>query len=292
MVVLLGLWPTCGICQREVPRLPQQLGMWFAAQPLINPATLAEGKAVDFQLGTQRHFGPFNAFSLSYLQAGVLLKRRALSPTAPQNRLGLAIYSDQAGSLINRTYFYGQYAWRTRISEHWYLSAGGAMGFVSYTIRANRNSAGGADTQPDAYLGLLLKHEAFAFGLALAQVFNAPLQPIFEVERLTPHLNLHAEYRHVFNPDFDIAPTLLFRYSSRLPPDLDLGLTLGYRQFFKAGINYRHQKGMLFFTTIDRIRAGKFRAVFRFSYLVSFPQFSAVPLNRYEAIGGFYEDWE
>ena len=287
LLLYLSLYSRCE-AQNTVETLPVQMGSWIPAMPLINPSSISLDKKWEILIGTQRHFGLFNAFSTSYASASYLLREKGIIPSRSQNRIGINLYTDQSGGLINKSALYGVYAWQMPLSDAVYLRAGASLGFVSYTIKPSGNNGGFADTKPDAYLGLMLRTDKLDIGIGLGHIFNSSLQPVQEIQRLTPHTNIQIQYNYTSSPYFVVQPSMLLRVSTPLAPDLDLGISTIYKKYFRIALNYRHQKGIMLTTSLRGMDIGTFKARFGLSYMISFAPIS-VPQNRYEVFGGAYE---
>lgn len=191
-------------------------------------------------------------------------RTRRSTYTAPPSHpgVGLALVNDVTGP-IRRFAFTANFAQHVRLSEQASLSAGLGIGMQTFSLDGSKldfadpgdPSAGnglGVEKRwkPDVRAGLWLYTARFFAGVSAANIIRQDLafddNRIITNEKrgqLDPHLFITAGYRLWLNDDFSLLPSLMFRYVSPMPLNVDVNARLQYRNRLWAGLNYRHQDG-------------------------------------------------
>lgn len=166
---------------------------------------------------------------------------------------GGSVYSDVTGP-TSRTGAYLSYAYHVKLSEKMKLSFGLGFGVMQFKIDGSKvtlkegndpamsNGVMSVIT-PDATFGIHLYTKKFYFGVSMPQLIGNKLNFFENVadsqSRLARHLLVQAGYTFNLGENWTLQPSMLFKYVTPVPPQIDLGLKLGYKDVVWAGSAFR-----------------------------------------------------
>ena len=166
--------------------------------------------------------------------------------------LGGAIFSDVTGP-TSRTGAYLSYAYHLKLSSSLKLGLGLSVGLLQYRIDDSKitwyTDGDPAATNnrtiytADATFGFNLYHDNFNVGFSAPQIIGNPLK--FQENDSDPQSALARHFMimgaYTFHlGDFDIQPSVLLKYVSPTPLQIDGGLKFTYRDMVWLGATYRH----------------------------------------------------
>jgi type IX secretion system PorP/SprF family membrane protein len=182
--------------------------------------------------------------------------------TVPESHhgIGLQVINDITGPLSNFS-LYGTYAYHLGLNPRTSLSAGFGVGINRIGIDAAKLNYGDVIVDPAIYAseminktrmdlsaGVYLYSADYFIGLSAQQVIpqkidfsNDYVRP--KEGKTVPHLFATAGYRFLVGMDFNLIPSLMVKYVSPLPVQVEGNLKLQYRDFLWLGASYRHKDG-------------------------------------------------
>jgi type IX secretion system PorP/SprF family membrane protein len=177
----------------------------------------------------------------------------------PHHGIGLQVINDRTGPL-NQFSAYATYAYHIGISPRTSLAAGFGAGISNLSLNADKlqfqvpvdpavyNSGVINKIRPDFMAGLYLYSADYFIGLSAQQLIPQKImfsdnQVKKEDGRIVPHLFATAGYRFLVDEDFNLIPSILVKYISPLPPQVDINAKLQYRDLLWIGASYRTQDG-------------------------------------------------
>jgi len=108
---------------------------------------------------------------------------------------------------------------------------------------------------PDASIGVLCYTTQYFFGASVHQLFGQRLyrtilpreayqDTIYGINKLRQHYMLSGGVFLMLNRDYDIEPSVLFKYMINAPVQIDLNAKVTYRKQFWGGLSLRWQDGI------------------------------------------------
>jgi type IX secretion system PorP/SprF family membrane protein len=194
----------------------------------------------------------------------------------PEKRMGLGayIFTDKLGP-VSRSGISGTYAYHFTTGTGSMLSFGIAGMFYQYRLNTSElkfDAAGNSDKvlmngdfkaySPNFSFGVYYKSPKFHFGLAIPEMMQQQItasSDFFVVE----------EKRHVYfdlgtslkvSDNMSLDPSLLLKYVSGAPAQVDVNVLLNYKKMLDAGVSYR--SGAAFVLMFGYT----YKEVFRFGY--------------------------
>lgn len=178
----------------------------------------------------------------------------------PHHGIGLQVFNDVAGALQNSS-MYGTYAYHIGLTPRTSLAAGFGLGASMYSLDASKLDFGSGTTDPavssndilrkihmDMTAGLYLYSADYFVGLSAQQIIPSKLD--FSNNTVTtttgktvPHLFATAGARFLISEDFNLTPSLMFKYVQPLPIQVETNAKLQYRDLLWLGASYRHKDG-------------------------------------------------
>jgi type IX secretion system PorP/SprF family membrane protein len=195
-------------CQNTIKNYPVQFHQFIFSYPLINPASLGSNLNNEIILGYQKPITGFTGISTYFINVGFL-------PYQPKNKsynksiVGFRLFNDREGAYINRTRFYGIYAFHTRLTNKINFAGGIDFGGMNYSVKSTPTTSGASAFAVDANSGIWFYNKNFHIGLSVNQLFNSSLQPLDEITELPLHFNITASQVIVSNDFIQIRPHLL-----------------------------------------------------------------------------------
>lgn len=178
----------------------------------------------------------------------------------PHHGVGLQVINDVTGPLSNFS-AYGTYAYHMGLTARTSLSAGFGVGLNRISLDASKLDFGDITVDPAVYstgvlnntrldlmAGLYLYSADYFIGVSAQQVvpqkidFNKNyIRP--KEGRTVPHLFATAGYRFLLGEDFNLIPSVMVKYVTPLPTQVEGNLKLQYRDLLWVGASYRHEDG-------------------------------------------------
>lgn len=179
---------------------------------------------------------------------------------SPHHGIGVQLINDVTGPLSNFT-AYATYAYHLGLSPRTNLSAGFGVGLNRLSLDARKLEFGDVTVDPAVYTsgilnqmrfdmtaGLYLYSADYFIGVSAQQVVpqkmdfsNNHIRP--KTGRTVPHLFATAGYRYLIGADFNLIPSVMVKYVSPLPVQVEGNLKLQYRDKLWIGGTYRHKDG-------------------------------------------------
>lgn len=250
---------------QQVDYLPVQFGQFFNMYSVINPASCGSTAVLEVQSGRQQHGGAWKNISTTFVSAAFRMQKRKANNF---HVAGVSFISDKEGQYLSRSKFYLTYAWHTRLTKKLSLSAGTSAGYFSYLVSESSANVSGGAMAPDASFGLWLYSETYYFGASVNQIFNSKLTPLQETTTLIRHYNLTAGYSFALTRSLSVKPSMLVRYASGYPVDIDIAAIGAINRIFTLGVNYRHNKSIVPVVGFEKLAIGKGNLKAMFSYAV------------------------
>lgn len=178
----------------------------------------------------------------------------------PHHGVGVQVFSDVAGALRN-TSIYGTYAYHLGLSARTSISAGFGVGASRYSLDASKLDFGSNSVDPAVYssdvlhktelditAGLYLYSADYFIGLSAQQIVPSKLDfsentISYSSGKTVPHLFATAGRRFLISEDFNLIPSLMFKYVQPLPVQVETNFKLQYQNTLWLGASYRHKDG-------------------------------------------------
>jgi type IX secretion system PorP/SprF family membrane protein len=267
-ISVLILWG-CIANAQQLPIFSQYLYNKF----LINPAVAGSDGYTSFNLTAREqwvgYYGAPQTFAFSF-QTRLLKQKYAIRATTAKKRynrpktdgkvgLGGFVFSDRNG-LMQRTGFQFSYSYHLWIQSNTQLSMG--LAFTGYHLNIDSKQINFADNNepwlsnelrkgvfiPDAAAGIYLLNAKYNAGISFDQLFGAALKigdAAFDKFKMARQMNIFGSYILEAGKYNEFQPSILFRMSTQLKPQADIGMTYIFKQAFWAGLNYRTSGAMI-----------------------------------------------
>lgn len=180
-----------------------------------------------------------------------------LSVCGPHRKLDMGfggyIFNDVTGP-TSRTGLYGSYAYNVRIKDDLRFSSGLSLGLLQYKIDGSKIILHDVDDQtlanglyvdylPDANLGLYLYSTKYTFGISANQLFNNNIKfsetEQLGINRIKSHFMVNGSYLLDINNDFQIEPSLMLKFVSPAPIQVDINARVIYKKMAWLGFSWR-----------------------------------------------------
>ena len=153
--------------------------------------------------------------------------------------------------------FYGSYAYYYTIDESKKISMGLNLGMMQYRVDMSKIELAESDPiyangtrniiTPDASLGVYFWEGAYSVGIIATHLLNNKLNfgdnPT-GLSKLKSHFYLTAGYKHFFNREWAVEPTLILKKVSPAPYQLDFNARGFYKNMVWFGVSYRTQEAL------------------------------------------------
>jgi type IX secretion system PorP/SprF family membrane protein len=175
------------------------------------------------------------------------------SPVGDKMGVGGYIFTDIVGP-TRRTGVQFSYAYHLRLTEDVKLSLAVSAGMLQFLIDGSKiqfhdpgdpvmNDQLLGETLPDAKFGFYLYGPKFWFGATAPQLLQNKVYFLDEtnetLSRMEDHYYVMGGYRIPIGEDWKVEPSFLLKYTSPVPPKLDLTATVRYRDNFWLGAGFR-----------------------------------------------------
>lgn len=227
----------------------------------------------------------------------------------PHHGIGLQVMNDRTGPL-NQFTTYITYAYHLGLSGKTSLAAGFGAGFTNLSLNTSKlnfifttvdpavqNGGYLNEIKPDFTAGIYLYSSNYFVGFSAQQIIPQKIafsdNTVQTVEgKLVPHLFLTAGYRLLAGEDFNFTPSVMLKYVSPIPVQLDLNLKLQYHDLAWVGGSYRTGEGfagMFGINISNAINVG-------YSYDYTTSKLNTISKGTHEIMVGFllgnkYGDW-
>ena len=227
----------------------------------------------------------------------------------PHHGLGLQVINDRTGPL-NQFAAYVTYAYHLGISAKTSLAAGFGAGVTNFSLNTSKLDFvfttvdpavqhGGYLNQvkPDFNAGIYLYSADYFVGLSAQQIIPQKIayadNTVSTIDgKMIPHLFLTAGYRMLAGEDFNFTPSIMVKYVSPIPVQVDFNAKLQYMDLAWVGASYRTEDGfaaMLGINISNAINIG-------YSYDYTTSRLNTISKGTHEInvgflIGNRYGDW-
>lgn len=164
------------------------------------------------------------------------------------------LYNDVTGP-TSKTGIYGTYAYNINIVNNIRLSMGLSLGILQNKIDGTKITLHDIDDPvlqdgvysswvPDASIGFYFYDENWFGGFSAFQLFSNNLKVYDEksgLNRLKHHYYLMGGYRFDVSPQFSIEPSLFFKGTPHVTPQIDINAKVTYQEMVWLGLSYRSQ---------------------------------------------------
>ncbi len=217
----------------------------------------------------------------------------------PHSGIGLIIVDDHTGPL-NDFSAYATYAYHLGISPKTSIAAGFAAGITNLSLDRDKlffetpvdpavyNSGQINTIKPDFSAGIWVYSSDYFVGFSAQQIIPQRVQFInkevaLQQGKLVPHLFGTAGYRFLIDDDFNVIPSVMVKYVSPLPIQVDFNIKLQYLDLMWIGASVRTYDGfaaMLGLNVSNTVNIG-------YSYDLTTSRLNTVSSGTHEIIIGF-----
>lgn len=261
---------------------PDQFGAYFNNMYLVSPAFVPTETKMDLNAAYKTRTGALNKISTFNFAA-----TRVLNNTKPNNHLiRLYFYNEKDGPYIHRTRAYANYAYKLKLGEELFLSAGAAIGFAQTAFTAPSSTANGNSIAPDAAIGLSVNFKKLEAGFSVNQLLNSVVNPVVAAIKYERYYNTYIQYSFNLSPFLTLKSGMLWRYLPSYKDDVNLFGMLAYKDFISIGSNYTYNKSLSFIIG-TKLHVGKESILLSFIY--NTPFFTKLPAwtDSVELNGGY-----
>ena len=247
-----------------------QFTQYMFNNALINPAYAGADEALNLTFIQRNQWsGVESAPTTQTLSAHTLFKKRNVG-------MGLSLVNDKIGVHKNMNALM-QYAYHLKVGAECYLSAGLQAGIASR--RSDYSSLLGNSPDPklsnpsfqhtyfDVGMGLYFRSQKLHAGISVPQLLPAKM---LVGDSVILHFNkanylFFSKYKMMLNDNFDLEPSVLFKYLPGLPVSADFNMNLIFRKAITIGVSYRKQE------SFDFLFKGQITQQLQFGYSYDYP---------------------
>lgn len=227
----------------------------------------------------------------------------------PHHGLGLQVINDRTGPL-NQFAGYITYAYHLGISAKTSLAAGFGAGVTNLSLNTSKldfvftsvdpavqNGGYLHQFKPDFNAGLYLYSANYFVGFSAQQIIPQKIafsdNSVKTVDgKMVPHLFATAGYRFLAGEDFNITPSVMAKYISPVPMQLDINVKVQYMDLAWLGASYRTSEGFAGMIGINFSNAVNLG----YSYDYTTSRLNTISRGTHEIVVGFllgnkYGDW-
>jgi type IX secretion system PorP/SprF family membrane protein len=181
------------------------------------------------------------------------------SAPEPHHGVGLQVINDVTGPL-NKFSAFATYAYHIALTNKMSLSLGFGAGITNTSLKANKlhfavevdPSVYGSDEfnkiRPDVNAGVYLYSSKFFAGISALQVLPQKIKfnegaVTTEDGKQVPHLFITGGYRIGAGSDFNLIPSVMLKYVSPTPLQVDINAKLQYKDLLWIGAGVRPKDG-------------------------------------------------
>ena len=186
--------------------------------------------------------------------------------------IGAYVYSDITGP-TRRTGFDVSYSYHMKVNDWLNASLGLTTGIMQFAVDGQQINLGEAGDPaltsnlesvlvPNIGFGFYLYGNNFYLGASAPQLVESRLKltSFSDAQNtLATHLYVTAGYKYAFNSDFTLEPTVVLKYVSPVPPQLDISARVTYLKKIWIGAGYRTEDAiyaMVGYTYQDNLSFG------------------------------------
>jgi type IX secretion system PorP/SprF family membrane protein len=182
-----------------------------------------------------------------------------------KEKMGLGfLFSNDKISIFNQTSLSAIYAYRIAFSEHRKLSFGLQAGFNNYSVRYSQLTSKTANDpalptsdftswSPNFGAGVYYYSQKLYIGLSVPFLASNILANKYVAQRLELKNNYFFTTGYVMklSPDIKLKPSVLVKYLSGNPIQIDLNANVLFREVLWAGVSYRSFNALSFLTQVN-----------------------------------------
>jgi len=195
--------------------------------------------------------------------------------------VGLTVFNDKIG-VVSNTGFYGNYAYRIRLTNNSTLALGASLGLSNYKADlSNVMVSDQANSTPDVAfagnvnkilpnvgLGAFYSSDKFYIGASLPHVLNNKTQSDGGLtSRQSRHAYIMGGYVFDINESIKFKPSALLKQVSGSPIQLDLNANIWFYDKFGVGVSYRSLAAPVIMAEVQI--TDQFRFGYAFDYATS-----------------------
>jgi type IX secretion system PorP/SprF family membrane protein len=260
---------------------PVQFSQFFLGYSLVNPSSIGSDANTEIKLFYQRPVSGFTGVS-TYFCSISFIPYRIRSAARSKSVVGFRFYGDNEGAYINRTRFYGMYAFHTSINSRLNFAGGIDFGGMNFSVKATPTTEGASVFRADANTGIWFYNTRFHAGFSVNQLFNSAFQPIDERIILPTYVNITASYALIKQKNIELRPHILIAYPYYSGTSIQTAL---YGLFFEkliTSIGWNRKTSISAMLGWDNIQVfrGNLSAVLSYGTPV---QHAALSINKLEA---------
>ena len=270
-------------CMQTIAQQKPHYTQYILNQYIINPALTGIENYTDIKVSHRHQWAGINGAPVTtYLTAHTSLGKKDYRTTAtsfevpaenprgqrywedytaaePHHGIGLQIINDKTGPL-GQFSAYATYAYHIGLSPRTSLAAGFGAGFSRVSLQTDKlqfavpvdpavyTSGSINQFKPDFTAGLYLYSADYFVGVSAQQIIPQKIDfrdnTVKEKGgRLVPHVFATTGYRFLLDEDFNVIPSVMIKYISPMPLQVDVNAKLQYRDFLWLGASYRVKYG-------------------------------------------------
>jgi type IX secretion system PorP/SprF family membrane protein len=271
------------VCMQVQAQQKPHYTQYILNQYIINPALTGIENYTDIKVSHRHQWAGINGAPVTtYLTAHTSLGKKDYRTTAtsfevpgenprgqrywedytaaePHHGIGLQIINDKTGPL-GQFSAYATYAYHIGLSPRTSLAAGFGAGFSRVSLQTDKlqfavpvdpavyTSGSINQFKPDFTAGLYLYSADYFVGVSAQQIIPQKIDfrdnTVKEKGgRLVPHVFATTGYRFLLDEDFNVIPSVMVKYISPMPLQVDVNAKLQYRDFLWLGASYRVKYG-------------------------------------------------
>lgn len=257
---------------------------YFQNYNLVNPASVDSSDKFSVRLGHVALTGLFEGVNRSYIDADFKPGERS-NPSF--SRLGIFIISNNDGAFISRNRYYGRYSRTISIGNDQFISAGLALGIVSYSFKGSQSIAGGTSNAFDANAGLWYIRKKLKIGFSIQQIPGSIVRPIQQGFQLNPYWNFNAVYTTYLGSRVLFSNHLYFSKENRTPVLFEYAPVLLFSDIIESGVNLKYNRGIAVMLGLRSIIPGYGKLQAMGSFLMSTKNLSSSADNKFEISAGY-----
>lgn len=211
-----------------------------------NPGFLGTVKCVDLRMGYRTQWVGFEGAPVSTFTSIQYPFKRRRYRNQGSHAMGLYVNQDEV-HLTARTMIKLAYAYTTKLSSKYTLSAGVFVGIQQYKTSFNAgesnldpvlaNIDGSVIRYPDIMPGLLLYNKSFYWSFSINQLYFKDINLGQDQKQINQyHFGAGQKSLH---GDWTIFKSFLLRWNVMGPPSIDLNVAWLYREAVSFGLGYR-----------------------------------------------------
>lgn len=242
--------------------IPDTYDQFFQNYYLINPAN-TDTAGVILHMGHKSQLGVFRGVRQTYFDANFRIQSNRLNRA---HSVGIQLFNNSEGDFFSKNRVYGRYAFDIHLSETYFLSAGIAVGAVSYAFKATQSSAGGSDLAYDGSTGLWVVGRKLKAGVSIQQISQGKLSPLGQIFELRRQYNANVSYLFFINPDIQLTTHVWYKHQQHNMHDVQVAAIITLQNLVEFGGNYKYQKGVVLIGGLKDIHIGTSRISLAMSY--------------------------